>query len=256
MTNPAADTLDANATPTGAVFLGTAGWSIPRTSAEAFPAEGSGLERYAARFNAVEINSTFYRSHRPQTLERWRAATPEGFRFAVKAPRAITHDARLHDCGPRLDQFLAEIAPLAEKLGPILVQLPPSLAFDRAAAEAFFASLRIRWDGLLAVEPRHVSWFGANATELLSAYRLSRVAADPACAAAAAVPGADRRLAYWRQHGSPRLYSSAYGPAPLAALATAICESDAGEAWCIFDNTASGAATADALALKARLEGR
>ena len=245
-----------SSSPTRQVFVGTAGWSIPRDVAEAFPAQGSGLERYATLFNAVEINSTFYRSHRPQTFERWRAATPEGFRFSVKAPKAITHEARLSNCGPRLAQFFDEIAPLAEKLGPILVQLPPSLAFDTALADDFFASLRRYFEGAVAVEPRHVSWFGPQAAALLGPLRLSRVAADPACAADAAIPGADHRLAYWRLHGSPRLYFSSYGPAALGALAAAIAETRAGEAWCIFDNTASGAAAANALALKARLEGR
>src|ERR1700722_2058889 len=98
------------------IFQGTAGWSVPRDVADAFPAEGSGLERYAARFNAVEINSTFYRSHHPQTFEGCRPPTPGGFQFAVKASRAIPHEARLIGCGPRLAQFFDEIAPLAEKL--------------------------------------------------------------------------------------------------------------------------------------------
>jgi uncharacterized protein YecE (DUF72 family) len=237
------------------VFVGTAGWSVPRDVAEAFPAEGSGLERYAARFNAAEINSTFYRSHRLQTFERWRATTPEGFRFAVKAPRAITHETRLRDCGPRLAQFFEEIAPLAEKLGPILVQLPPSLAFDRAVADDVFGALRSLWRGPVVIEPRHVSWFGPEASALLAAHGLSRVGADPACTAAAAIPGADPRLAYWRWHGSPRLYYSDYGPAALDALAAAISKTSSGEPWCIFDNTASGAAAANALALQARLAG-
>jgi uncharacterized protein YecE (DUF72 family) len=240
--------------PTGEVFVGTAGWAIPRAVAEAFPTDGSGLERYAARFNAVEINSTFYRSHRPQTFERWRTATPDGFRFAVKAPKAITHEARLVGCAARLGQFFDEIAPLAEKLGPVLVQLPPSLAFEPAVAAAFLGDLRARWRGPVALEPRHVSWFGAEAAALLKPHRISQVAADPACAPAAAVPGGDPALAYWRLHGAPRLYFSPYGPVALDALAEAIARRGEGEAWCVFDNTASGAAAADALALKARLE--
>jgi uncharacterized protein YecE (DUF72 family) len=237
------------------VFLGTAGWSIPRASAEAFPAEGSGLERYAQRFNAVEINSTFYRSHRPQTFERWRAATPQGFRFAVKVPKAITHEARLLNCGPRLGQFFDEIAPLAEKTGPILVQLPPSLVFQPSVAAEFLDALRAQWRGPVALEPRHVSWFGPEAAALLSAHRVAQVAADPACTAAAGIPGGDPSLAYWRLHGAPHVYYSVYGPATLAALAGAISEArDRGrDVWCIFDNTASGAATANALSLAAEL---
>jgi uncharacterized protein YecE (DUF72 family) len=236
------------------VFLGTAGWAIPRAIAEAFPRDGSVLERYAALFNAVEINSTFYRSHRPQTFERWRLATPDGFRFAVKVPRAITHEARLAGCAPRLCQFFDEIAPLAEKLGPMLVQLPPSLVFESAVAAAFLGDLRSRWSGPVALEPRHVSWFGDGAAALLRTHRIAQVAADPACTAAAGVPGGDPGLAYWRLHGAPRLYYSPYGCAVLDALALAITDQGSDEVWCIFDNTASGAAAADALALKARMQ--
>ncbi|HEY2356758.1 MAG TPA: DUF72 domain-containing protein [Phenylobacterium sp.] len=235
------------------VFLGTAGWAIPRASAEAFPEVGVGLQRYAARLNAVEINSTFYRSHRPQTFERWRATTPEGFRFAVKAPRVITHVARLVGCAPCLTRFLEEIAPLAEKLGPILVQLPPGLVFDPLAAGDFLAALRAQWSGPVVLEPRHPTWFEAGAARLLRNHRTAQVAADPACAPRAGIPGGDPAIAYWRLHGSPRLYYSPYGSDALAALAEAIVGTPARETWCIFDNTASGAAAANALALAAQL---
>ena len=171
----------------------------------------------------------------------------------MKAPKAVTHEARLIGCGPRLAQFFAEIAPLGDRIGPILVQLPPSLAFDAAIAAAFFADLRTRWEGPVALEPRHVSWFEADATALLIACRTARVAADPARTPAAAAPGGDPALAYWRLHGSPRLYYSAYGPDTLDEIAAAMAGTGAGEVWCIFDNTASGAAAANALALAERL---
>ena len=237
----------------GEVFLGTAGWAIPRASADAFPTTGSGLQRYASMFTGVEINSTFYRSHRAATLERWRATTPAGFRFAVKAPKAVTHEARLVGCAPRLGQFFDEIAPLGEKLGPVLVQLPPSLAFDAGVASAFLAALRERWEGAVALEPRHASWFGAEAAGLLRDHRIARVAADPACVSAAAEPGGFPDLTYWRLHGAPRLYFSPYGAQALEALAAAIARVPNRQSWCIFDNTASGAAAANALSLAARL---
>ncbi|HEY1926425.1 MAG TPA: DUF72 domain-containing protein [Caulobacteraceae bacterium] len=228
--------------------VGTAGWSIPRAAAAAFPSEGSGLERYAAVFNAVEIDSTFYRSHRAQTFERWRAATPSAFRFAVKAPRAITHEARLIGCEALLAGFFDETAPLAEKLGPILIQLPPSLRFEPRMARSFFAGLRKVWPRAVVFEPRHLSWFGQEATQLLSAFQISCVAADPPIGGnGAPAPGAS--IAYWRLHGSPRVYYSDYGPEALAALREEIDAHPAPERWCIFDNTASGAATANALTL-------
>src|SRR4051812_39347710 len=96
------------------IRIGTAGWAIPRAVADAFPAEGSGLQRYAARFEAAEINSTFYRTHRASTWRRWADTTPEGFRFAVKAPRTVTHEARLEGGEAPMAGFLAEISQLGD----------------------------------------------------------------------------------------------------------------------------------------------
>jgi len=233
--------------------IGTAGWAIPRAVAERFPAEGSGLQRYAARFAAAEINSTFYRPHRASTFERWRETTPAGFRFAVKAPRAMTHAAKLKGCGTALATFLGEVSELGDKLGPLLVQLPPSLAFEAAVAGDFFAELRRRWDASVVCEPRHVSWFEDEADALLTAHRVARAAADPARHPRAAEPGGWPGLAYWRMHGSPRMYYSSYEPARLAALAQAMAAHPAPEVWAIFDNTTSGAAAANALDLQADL---
>lgn len=240
---------------TGRVHIGTAGWAVPRAVAGAFPADGSGLARYAARFGCAEINTSFYRPHRPATWLRWAETTPAGFRFAVKAPKAVTHEAKLVDCGARMAVFLEEARLLGPKLGPILVQLAPSHAFEPAAAGAFFEDLRRRFDGLVACEPRHASWFGPEADGLMSALRVARAAADPARHPAAAAPGGWTGLAYWRLHGSPQMYWSAYGDAALDSLAAEIASSPAAERWCIFDNTTSGAAAADALRLQDRLAG-
>jgi uncharacterized protein YecE (DUF72 family) len=230
--------------------IGTAGWAIPRAEAEHFLTEGTGLERYAAQFDAVEINSTFYRSHRATTYARWVALTPDHFRFAVKLSRTITHEARLVDTGPLLEVFRAEAVQLREKLGPLLVQLPPSLALERAVAERFFAELRDRWPGPIVCEPRHPTWFETEAEALLSAFHVARAAADPARHAAAGEPGGWRGLSYWRLHGSPRMYYSRYEDDALCRLAAAIGAAP-GEAWCVFDNTTSGAAAGDALRLAA-----
>jgi uncharacterized protein YecE (DUF72 family) len=104
--------------------IGTAAWSIPKEHAAPFPAIGSHLERYGAVLNAVEIKSSFYRPHRTVIYERWVASVPEGFRFAVKVPKAITHECRLKDVDDLLDRFLSEVSGLGPKLGPLLVQLP------------------------------------------------------------------------------------------------------------------------------------
>jgi len=116
--------------------VGTAGWAIRKEHAAAFPAGGTHLQRTAQRFNAVEINSSFYRPHRRATYERWAASVPDDFAFAVKAPRTITHDLRLAGADAVLDRFLAEASGLGIKLGVLLFQLPPSLAFDARTASA------------------------------------------------------------------------------------------------------------------------
>jgi uncharacterized protein YecE (DUF72 family) len=215
----------------------------------------SALERYTREFDAVEVNSSFYRHHRESTWARWAASTPDDFRFAVKLPRAITHEAKLDVAGSRdvLDRFLGEVAQLGGKLGPLLVQLPPSLEFDAARATAFLDELRTRHDGDVVLEPRNASWFEEAADELLVHWRIARVAADPAKVPAAADPGGWRELAYARLHGSPRMYYSSYDAEAIRYTAQLLEQSGADRAWCVFDNTASGAALDNARELRAAL---
>jgi uncharacterized protein YecE (DUF72 family) len=236
------------------IRIGIAGWSLRREHLEFFPAEGSHLQRYAATFGGVEINSSFYRPHRPATYARWAQSVPADFRFAVKLPKAVTHTRRLVDCEEPLQRFLGEATALGDRLGPLLVQLPPSLAFDAATVTAFFATLRRRFAGLLACEPRHRTWFAADVDKRLRDFQVARVAADPAMVPEAAQPGGWDGFSYWRLHGSPHMYYSAYAAADLQTLAGRL-RRRRGPAWCIFDNTARGAATSDALAFKALIAG-
>ena len=165
--------------------------------------------------------------------------------------RAITHDQALIATDVLLEVFLEEVAGLGSRLGPLLVQLPPSLAYDAEQAGEFFETLRRLHAGPVGCEPRHESWFGSAADQLMRRHGISRVAADPARVPAAAVPGGDESLAYYRLHGSPRIYWSDYEPARLAAIADQLrgAAVAGGERWCIFDNTTLGAATGNALAL-------
>lgn len=237
-----------------ALRIGTAGWSIAAGAADLFPAGGSGLERYSARFGCVEINSSFHRSHRPGTWRRWAESVPADFRFSAKLPKAITHVGRLAGCSAPLAAALAEMEGLGDRLEILLVQLPPSLAFDADVAAAFFAELRGRWARHIACEPRHPSWFEGEAEALLTGLRVARVAADPARVAEAARPGGWPGLSYYRLHGSPVPYRSSYDDGRLEAYADRIAAA-AGPVWCIFDNTASSAATGDALKLQRLLGG-
>ena len=138
---------------------------------------------------------------------------------------------------------------LGDRLEILLVQLPPSLAFEPAVADAFFGDLRRRWQRHVVCEPRHASWFEGEAGALLTEWRIAGVAADPARVPAAAEPGGWRGLTYFRLHGSPVPYRSSYDDGRLEAYAARIAAAT-GPVWCIFDNTASSAATSDALKLK------
>jgi uncharacterized protein YecE (DUF72 family) len=234
-------------TTSGEIRIGTAGWSIPRASAHCFGADGTHLQRYSRRLSCVEINSSFYRPHAAATYAKWRDSTPSGFRFSVKMPREITHELKLRDARAPLVAFLSQTDGLAQKRGAILVQLPPSLSFDAEAATSFLELVREVYGGPVVCEPRHPTWFLPSATSLFDQYRVSRVAADPPPAPAAMVPAACPDVVYFRLHGSPRKYWSRYDGSFIAALAEAIRLPSSGSVWCVFDNTASGAAIENAL---------
>jgi uncharacterized protein YecE (DUF72 family) len=235
------------------IFIGTAGWSIPRTSAHHFDGTGTHLQKFAAILTAAEINSSFHRSHEMVTYSKWAAATPRQFRFAVKLPRTITHDQQLRRVNLPLERFLKESSGLKSKRGPLLIQLPPSFAFERRTVKRFFDALRTRYDGPLVCEPRHETWFSQSASELLVSYRVARVAADPAILEIGKQPGAWNGIVYFRLHGSPRKYWSRYSEEYIDVLARTLKEqSQSADTWCIFDNTASGAAIENALELYRR----
>ncbi len=239
------------------IRIGTAGWSIPRSKAAAVPGEGTHLARYARVLRCVEINSSFYRPHRREVYRKWAAQTPRTFRFAVKLPRLITHDARLRGTHSLLGEFLQQAGGLGQRLGPLLVQLPPSLDYGRQVADRFFALMRERHAGDIVCEPRHPSWFTEAADRLLMRYRIARVAADPAIVPIAARPSGHGDIAYFRLHGSPRMYWSNYEPERLAAWTRILRESQArSDVWCIFDNTTGNAALDNALAVNAAVTAR
>ena len=235
------------------VYVGCAGWSLPREHWPLFTADGTHLQRYASQLTAVEINSSFYRPHRPQTYARWAESVPATFRFSVKMPKLITHVQRLQDCEPLLEEFLSQCTALGDSLGCLLVQLPPSRAYDEAVADAFFSALRQRYAGPVVLEPRHDSWLNADA--LLIEQRIGRVAADPSPIPGGDAPGGWPGIQYWRWHGSPRIYHIYYDRDRLENLAQQMRQAaQAGSViWCIFDNTASGFAVSNAMTLRALL---
>ncbi|RZI43474.1 DUF72 domain-containing protein [Herbaspirillum sp. HC18] len=241
-------------TTSAGIYVGCAGWSLPAAVQAQFPSGGTHLARYASVFPAVEINTSFYRSHRDATYTRWRDSVPDTFRFAAKVPKAITHEARLNGVDALLEKFVEEVGHLEPKLGCLLVQLPPSLRYDADIARRFFHTLRALTSANIVYEARHATWFTPEAACSLTALGVSAVLADPPVAPlpdAASAAG----ILYIRLHGSPVVYYSAYPEDYLASLAERIArEARAGrQVWCVFDNTASGAAVPNSLSLLARL---
>jgi uncharacterized protein YecE (DUF72 family) len=225
--------------------VGTAGWSVPTGKKE----QETHLYRYSRTLSCVEINSSFYRPHRATTWAKWAKETPPNFRFSIKAPKTVTHEEKLRNPAPLLKAFFEQIQPMHEKMGPILLQLPPSLSFDFALADDFFSLLRGLYEGEVVLEPRHATWFTTSADALLKRLAIARVAADPPKGdPIAAMPSGDTRLAYYRLHGSPRIYYSNYEDEFLTAFGTEVESRD--NVWIIFDNTALSYAYSNALRLQ------
>jgi uncharacterized protein YecE (DUF72 family) len=236
------------------IVIATAGWSIPRIVTAQFSGRGTHLQRYARALRGVEINSSFYREHSRETYAHWASLTPRTFKFAVKFPGLITHEHRLRRARRPLQEYLENVAGLGRRLGPLVVQLPPSLDFESRVARTFFGLLRECHDGPVVCEPRHPTWFTGAADELLRNHRIGRVAADPAVVPAAAQPGGWPGIVYRRLHGSPRKYWSIYDAHGLSHWAqelNALPRST--PAWCVFDNTAGAGAAGNALQMRKML---
>ena len=161
------------------IWVGTSGYNYPEWKGTFYPpdlAAAKFLAYYAERFPTVEINYTFYRAPTEKILEGWSAATPDRFKLTLKAPRRITHDARLRDCGDKVRQFLETSAVLGPKLGVLLFQLPPNLKVDLPLFDAFLETFppRVR----AAFEFRHASWFSPEVFDRLRARDLALCIAD------------------------------------------------------------------------------
>jgi uncharacterized protein YecE (DUF72 family) len=136
------------------------GYSYKEWKPNFYPAELKAdqmLAFYAARFEAVEINNTFYRMPTEKVLMQWQEEVPPGFLFGLKAPRRITHMSRLKDSAENLEYFMRTASCLGERLGPTLFQLPPNFKKDLPLLEEFLALVPRRW--ITAFEFRHPSWF-------------------------------------------------------------------------------------------------
>jgi uncharacterized protein YecE (DUF72 family) len=161
------------------VYVGTSGYNYPEWRGTFYPEKFSTakmLGYYAERFRTVEINYTFYRMPTEKLLAGWAAGTPEGFTFTLKAPRRITHDAKLQRCEDLLESFCTAARTLGPKLGVLLFQLPPNFQKDASVLRAFLALLP---DGTRAAfEFRHLSWFESDVFGALKARNVALCVAD------------------------------------------------------------------------------
>jgi uncharacterized protein YecE (DUF72 family) len=271
------------------VRIGISGWTYRAWRGDFYPQglrQRDELAYAAARFDSIEINGSFYSLQRPTSYETWRAQTPEGFVFAVKGARFVTHLKRLRGVETGLANFFASgVLALRDRLGPVLWQLPESVHYDAEVLSAFFAllprtvgqaaALARRHDEKLpteraltrapqgfagqrirhALEFRHESFCTDEAMALLRAHDVGCVVAQSAgrWLQAEAVTS---DLVYVRLHGDEELYTNAYSDAALDAWAEKVrAWSRTADVVVYFDNDAHGHAPHDALRLAARLQG-
>ncbi|MGW5849106.1 DUF72 domain-containing protein [Streptomyces sp. NPDC055254] len=233
-----------------AVFVGTSGWQYRDWSGVLYPSDRPQrlwLEEYAQHFRTVEVNNAFYRLPSPETFTRWRARTPSGFVIAVKASRFLTHVKRLREPAEPVQRLMAHAAPLGDRLGPVLLQLPPTLRADPAALDAclacFPAGTRV------AVEPRHESWWTADVRSVLTDRGAALCWADRRSRPAAPL----WRTADWgyvRFHEGRARPAPRYGRTALRSWADRIADTwpEDADVFAYFNNDPGGAAVVDARA--------
>jgi uncharacterized protein YecE (DUF72 family) len=228
------------------VRIGTSGYNYPewrgRFYPERFPAAKM-LGYYAARFDTVEINYTFYRMPAPRAVAGWDAETPDGFTFALKAPRRITHDARLRDVAEPLRYFLDVARGLGPKLGPLLFQLPPTLRKEVGRLGDLLALIPPEFR--VALEVRHPSWLDDEVLATLRSRNAALCVAD--------TEGGTTPLVATADFGYLRLRDATYSEAELGHWADAVRRPEWGQAFVYFKHEESGAGPALAARLAARL---
>ena len=242
------------------VFVGTSGWNYADWKGPFYPENlprTKWLEYSARNLWTIEVNATFYHEMKESTYKKWRESTPPGFCLAVKASRFITHIRRLRDVEEPLKRFLGSVSALGDKLGPVLFQLPPSLAFDAATLEEFGTALHNATQSSdyslpagtrYVIEPRHASWMEDEALACLRRLGIGFCISDTG----GRYPyreAVTSDFAYIRLHGPTTLYASSYSDAQLKAWATRIASLNT-DVYIYFDNSFKAYAPHNALELK------
>jgi uncharacterized protein YecE (DUF72 family) len=229
------------------VTIGTSGWHYAHWRPRFYPASmgpGRWLAFYAQRFAAVEVNNAFYRLPERSTFEKWRESVPGDFVVAVKASRYLTHVRRLQDPNEPVSRLMERATALGGHLGPVLLQLPPTLHADTARLHAVLAAFprTVR----VAVEPRHASWFVPGVRRILEARGAALCLAD-----GGPVESPFWRTADWtyvRFHGGKGRPSSCYRRRDLESWADRLSRQwrDRDDVFCFFNNDTNGCALRDA----------
>lgn len=233
----------------GRLLVGTSGWSYDHWRGGFYPQHvpaAGRLAYYAAHFDTVELNATFYGLPAATTVRGWHEATPDGFVFAVKGSRYVTHMRKLSGAAEPVERFFERIRPLGAKLGPVLWQLPPFLERDLELLEGFLATLP--GDVRHAIEFRHESWLEPETYALLARHGVAVVHVSGDMLRTDLTPTAG--FIYARFHGTTR-YHGAYSPAQLGPWAAFFGDQvRAGrDCYAYFNNDAEGHAPDDALRL-------
>lgn len=239
-----------------ALHVGCSGWVYRHWKGDFYPADLAQkrwFEHYAASFDTVEINASFYRLPLAQTFDGWRDKAPAGFRYAVKVNRFITHNKKLANCAEPLAEFVALARRLGPALGPLLHQLPPSLHRNDGRLAAYLALLPRDLEHV--VEFRHASWYDEAVLALLDAHGAGFVAHD--LVGLVTPRWASGRTAYVRFHGTSGKYVGRYSDVQIAEWARWLTEqrSLGRSAWAYFNNDIHGHAIDDARTLKAMVAG-
>ena len=216
------------------IHVGTSGFSYPEWRGSFYPERfpvGRMLPYYAERFRTVELNNTFYRMPTPAAVAGWRAETPSGFVFALKASRRITHLARLRDVGEPVRLLLEIVHGLGEKLGPLLFQLPPN--FRKDASRLADCLALIPPDVRVALEFRHDSWFDEEVYAILRARNAALCVADTEAGTTPLVATAD--------FGYLRLRDREYAREELEGWAVTARRAEWREAFVYFKHEETGA---------------
>jgi uncharacterized protein YecE (DUF72 family) len=235
--------------------IGCSGWSYKDWKGPFYPADLKDADRlawYATRFDTAEINNSFYRLPTENAVAGWARRAPDGFVFAWKVSRFISHNKKLKDCQDSVDLVFGRMAPLGDKLGPALVQLPPQLRRNDERLETFIGWLPK--GQRVAFEFRHDSWYDEGVYEILRRHNCAFVISDHHSAPAPSVVTAD--WVYWRGHGPGGRYQGRYPDEDLRRLAAEIglWQADELDVYAYFDNDIKSAAPFDALRLKELVE--